>query len=141
MLLHLATHAEAHSSHPIATSLKRAYEKIKDLNDGCNISDIEEIAGLGTKAKVNENTIYVGSAKLMDKINVKYKECEKVGTTIHISADDKYLGHFVISDKIKDDSKIGIKKLKDLGIKTVNYSLFSSTIIKTIILSLIFLIR
>ena len=119
MLLHLATHAEAHSSHPIATSLKRAYEKIKDLNDGCNISDIEEIAGLGTKAKVNENTIYVGSAKLMDKINVKYKECEKVGTTIHIAADDKYLGHVVISDKIKDDSKIGIKKLKDLGIKTV----------------------
>ena len=119
MLLHLATHAEAHSSHPIATSLKRAYEKIKDLNDGCNISDIEEIAGLGTKAKVNENTIYVGSAKLMDKINVTYKECEKVGTTIHIAADDKYLGHVVISDKIKDDSKIGIKKLKDLGIKTV----------------------
>ena len=32
-------------------------------------------------------------------------------------------------------------KLNNLGIKTVNYSLFSNTIIKTIILSLIFLIR
>ena len=32
-------------------------------------------------------------------------------------------------------------KLNNLGIKTVNYSLFSSTIIKTIILCLIFLIR
>ena len=32
-------------------------------------------------------------------------------------------------------------KLNKLGIKTVNYSLFSNTIIKTIILSLIFLIR
>ena len=32
-------------------------------------------------------------------------------------------------------------KLNNLGIKTVNYSLFSKTIFKTIILCLIFLIR
>ncbi len=119
MLLHLAAHTEAHSSHPIAVSLKKAYEKFKDLDDGCEISEVEEIAGLGAKAKVNGNTIYVGSAKLMEKINVKYEMCEKVGTTIHIASDDKYLGHIVISDKIKDDSKEGVKRLKKMGIKTV----------------------
>ncbi len=119
MLLHLAAHTEAHSSHPIAVSLKKAYEKFKDLDDGCEISEVEEIAGLGAKAKVNGNTIYVGSTKLMERINVKYEMCEKVGTTIHIASDDKYLGHIVISDKIKDDSKEGVKRLKKMGIKTV----------------------
>lgn len=119
MLLHLAAHTEAHSSHPIAVSLKKAYEKLKDLDDGCEISEVEEIAGLGAKAKVNGNTIYVGSAKLMEKINVEYEMCEKVGTTIHIASDDKYLGHVVISDKIKEDSKEGVGRLKKMGIKTV----------------------
>ena len=54
----------------------------------------------------------------------------------------EYMEDIHISDK-KEIEKIvkEYDKLNNLGIKTVNYSLFSNTIIKTIILSLIFFIR
>lgn len=121
-LLHLACHVEHHSNHPIAVSLVSNYTHDYDIDDGCKVTDVKEISGLGVKAKVNDEIIYVGSQKLMDKINVKFEKCDKckeVGTTIHIATDDKYYGHIVISDKLKDDSKQAIKYFKDNKIKTI----------------------
>ena len=118
-ILHLAAHAENFSSHPIAISLKKAYQKMDNLDDNCKISDIEEIAGLGIKAKVNDAVVYVGNNKLMDKVGAKTKDCDKVGTIVHITDNDDYLGHIVIADKIKDDSRNAIEGFKKLGIKTV----------------------
>ncbi len=118
-ILHLAAHAENFSSHPIAISLKKAYQKMDNLDDNCKISDIEEIAGLGIKAKVNDTVVYVGNSKLMDKVGAKTKDCDKVGTIVHITDNDDYLGHIVIADKIKDDSRKAIEGFKKFGIKTV----------------------
>lgn len=119
MLLHLASHVENYSTHPIAVSLKKAYSEIDDLDDSCKIKEIEEIAGIGVKAKVNDDTIYVGNKKLMDKIHIDAKECDKAGTIVHIASENEYLGHIVISDKIKEDSQQSIKEFKKQGIKTV----------------------
>lgn len=118
-LLHLAAHVEHYSTHPIAISLKDAYEKIDDIEDNCRIKDIEEIAGLGAKAKVNDTVIYVGNKKLMDMINIKEENCTKVGTIVHIATETQYLGHIVISDKIKEDSRYAIKSFKNHKIKTI----------------------
>lgn len=118
-LLHLAAHVEKYSNHPIANSLKEAYDKYDNLNDSCKIKDIEEIAGLGIKAKVNNDIIYVGSKKLMDSIKIKTKECKHYETVVHIAKEKKYLGHIVISDRVKDNSKTTIEKLKERGIKVV----------------------
>ncbi len=117
-LLHLASHVENYSTHPIAMSLKRAYSKMDNLDDGCKIKDIEEIAGIGVKAQVNDDEIYVGNKKLMNKIGIDVEECKKVGTIVHIATKNKYLGHVVISDRIKDDSKKAIQELKKEKIKT-----------------------
>lgn len=118
-ILHLAAHAENFSSHPIAISLKKAYKKMDNLDDNCKISDIEEIAGLGIKAKVNDAIVYVGNDKLINKVGIETKQCDKVGTIVHIADNDDYLGHIVIADKIKEDSKTAIEGFKKLGIKTV----------------------
>lgn len=118
-LLHLATHVENYSTHPIAVSLKKEYEKYDNLDDGCVIKDIEEIAGIGVKAKVNDDEIYVGSKKLMDKMGITIEECDKVGTIVHIASKENYLGHIVISDKIKEDSRNAINEFKKQNIKTV----------------------
>ena len=118
-LLHLAAHAENYSNHPIANSLKRAYDKYKKLDDKCKIKDISEISGMGIKAKVNSDTIYIGNKKLMDSIGIEAKDCHKVGTVIHVATDKKYLGHIIISDKIRDDAKDTIKYLTDCGIDVV----------------------
>ena len=58
-LLHLAAHVERYSTHPIAAALRNAYPA---ENDGCEVSEVEEIAGKGVKAKVNGSVVAVGNS-------------------------------------------------------------------------------
>lgn len=116
-LLHMAAHAERHSTHPIAVSLREAYP---DEADGCSVEDVTEIAGHGIKARINGKTICVGNAKMMENAGAQWHPCHKSGTTIHVAADGVYNGHIVISDDIKEDSKAAIQSLKAIGVqKTV----------------------
>ena len=66
-LLHIASHVERYSTHPIADSLRKAYPNEKD---DCEIRDIKEISGYGISAKVNGDEVYLGNSKLMDKLNI-----------------------------------------------------------------------
>lgn len=118
-LLHIAAHAESNSTHPIAISLLEHFNKESSLDDGCMLSDVKEVAGLGIEATFNGNKIYVGNYKLMDKINVEIEKCDRVGTILHIATSDEYFGHIVISDKIKKDTKEAIDYFKKIGINTV----------------------
>ena len=117
-LLHLAAHVEHFSTHPIGAALRDAFPD--EATDGCRISDIEEIAGHGIVASVEEHRVAVGNTKLMDSIGAKWHDCHHVGTIIHVAIDGVYAGHIVINDKIKDDSADAITQLKALGVeKTV----------------------
>ena len=115
-LLHLAAHVERYSNHPIANSLKLAY---KNENDGCHVMRAEDIAGQGVKALVNGNIICVGNEKMMKAVGAEMQKCphEHSGTVIHVSRNGKYIGHIVISDVIKSDSKQALQELKKAGIK------------------------
>ena len=113
-LLHLAAHVEHFSTHPIGAALRDAFPD--EATDGCKLSDVEEIAGQGIRAKVEGKTVCVGNAKMMDAIGVKWRDCEHVGTIIHVAIDGVYAGHIVINDKIKEDSAEAIAELKSLGV-------------------------
>lgn len=112
-LLHLAAHVERHSTHPIAMALKNAYP---DEQDNCTVEGIEETAGHGVVAQVNGKRVAVGNSKLMEAEGADWHPCEQEGTIIHVAMDGKYLGHIVISDRIKADSAEGIHALKAAGI-------------------------
>lgn len=116
-LLHIASHVERYSTHPIADSLRKAYPNEKD---SCEVKDIEEISGYGISARVNGDLVYVGNSKLMDKFNIEWKACEKTGTIIHVAINNEYQGHIVISDTIKENSRKAIIDLKKNNInKTI----------------------
>ncbi|MDU5914184.1 MAG: heavy metal translocating P-type ATPase [Anaerococcus vaginalis] len=116
-LLHIASHVERYSTHPIADSLRKAYPNEKD---SCEVKDIEEISGYGISARVNGDLVYVGNSKLMDKYDIEWKACEKTGTIIHVAINGNYQGHIVISDTIKENSKKAIYDLKKNNIsKTI----------------------
>ncbi len=117
-LLHMAAHVEHFTTHPIGVALRDAFPN--EATDGCEITEVEEIAGQGIRAKVGNHTVCVGNTKMMDSIGAKWHNCHKVGTIIHIAIDGIYAGHIIISDKIKEDSKEAISQLKALGVgKTV----------------------
>ena len=113
-LLHLAAHVEHFSTHPIGAALRDAFPD--EASDGCNVSDVEEIAGHGIRAKVGDRVVCVGNAKMMDAIGARWHDCTHVGTIIHVAVDGEYAGHIVINDRIKDDSPEAIARLKALGV-------------------------
>ena len=117
-LLHLAAHVEHFTTHPIGAALRDAFPD--EATDGCEVSDVEEIAGHGIRAKVGTQTVCVGNTKMMEMVGAKWHDCHHVGTIIHVAIDGVYAGHIVINDKIKDDSAEAIAELKSLGVsKTV----------------------
>ena len=116
-LLEYAALAECASSHPISKSLQRAYGKEIDRS---RVTDIQEISGHGILAKVDGKEVAAGNSKLMKRLGITYQDCHKVGTIIHMSVDNKYAGHIVISDIIKPNAEKAIRELKKAGVsKTI----------------------
>ena len=116
-LLDVAAAAESYSNHPIAESIIAAH---KGHIDRARIGKVTEHAGMGVEAVIDGRDIFAGNGKLMDLAGAKWHDCHKKGTVIHISEGANYLGHIVISDEIKPDSKAAIAALKGLRVtKTV----------------------
>ncbi len=113
-LLHLAAHVEHFSTHPIGEALRAAFPE--EASDGCEVSDVEEIAGRGIRASVEGRSVCVGNPKMMEDLGVQYHDCHCAGTIIHVAVDGKYAGHIVINDKVKEDSADAIAELKRLGV-------------------------
>ena len=113
-LLHLAAHVEHFSTHPIGAALRDAFPD--EATDGCVVSDVEEIAGHGIRAKVGRQMVCVGNTKMMESIGAKWHDCHHIGTIIHVAIDGEYAGHIVINDKVKDDSSEAIASLNELGV-------------------------
>ena len=114
-LLHLAAHVEHFSTHPIGAALRDAFPD--EATDGCQVSDVEEVAGEGISARIGEKVVCVGNTKMMDRIGARWHDCHHVGTIIHVAIDGQYAGHIVINDKIKADSAEAIQRLHALGVK------------------------
>ncbi len=114
-LLHLAAHVEHFSTHPIGAALRDAFPD--EATDGCVVSDVEEVAGEGIRARIGDKVVCVGNTKMMDRIGAHWRDCHHVGTIIHVAIDGVYAGHIVINDKIKADSAEAISQLHALGVK------------------------
>lgn len=113
-LLHLAAHVEHFSTHPIGAALRSAFPE--EASDGCEVANVEEIAGRGVRAEVAGRTVCVGNSKMMDDLGVEWHDCHLAGTIVHVAVDGKYAGHIVISDVVKKDSAEAIRSLKKLGV-------------------------
>lgn len=113
-LLHLAAHVEHFSTHPIGAALRNAFPA--EATDGCEVTNVEEIAGRGVRADVAGRTVCVGNSKMMADLGVEWHDCHLAGTIVHVAVDGKYAGHIVISDVVKKDSDEAIRSLKKLGV-------------------------
>lgn len=122
-LLHLVSHVEHNSIHPIAAALRDAFPC--DSSD-CSVSEVKEHPGMGVSALVNGSSVAVGDASLMRHVGADISsECEEckregiVGTMVHVAINGDYVGHILISDRIKEDSSSAIKALRDVGISKI----------------------
>ena len=133
-ILELAAHVESASSHPIAKSIQRAYlsgleEKMDNASDTmvdnyCKIdrtrvTDIREVSGKGVIAFVDGVEVAAGNYRLMEELGITYKNCDEVGTIVHMALDGVYAGHILISDVVKETSRQAMTELKKAGIKNL----------------------
>ena len=122
-LLHLAAHVEHFTTHPIGAALRDAYPD--EATDGCEVTDVEEVAGQGVRARVGKQVVCVGNTKMMEAIGAHCHDCPQcghnhaavVGTIVHVAIDGEYAGHIVINDRIKDDSAEAMARLRQLGVE------------------------
>lgn len=113
-LLTLAALAEAHSTHPIALSLRKAYGAAPDRT---RVSAVTELAGSGIRAVIDGRTILVGNARLMQGEKLSVPEPEETGTPIYLAADGVYQGYLLIGDRLKPTAPAALAELKRLGVR------------------------
>jgi heavy metal translocating P-type ATPase len=121
-LLSKAAMAEEYSSHPIAISIKKAYEELKteseeNTNISDRLSDLKEIAGHGISIKFDGKEVLVGNDKLMTSNSIDFEKSEEFGSVVYVAEEGKFLGSIVINDRIKEDAGESLIALKSVGVE------------------------
>ena len=115
-LIEIAAIGESFSTHPIAQSIVKEYNKEIDKS---RIKNYTELSGHGIKAEIDGEEVLLGNFKLMENSNIECEETESVGTVVYAAVSGKYIGSIIIEDEVKEDSKYAVKRLKKLGVKKV----------------------
>lgn len=113
-LLEVAALAESFSDHPIAQSVRAAFQGQLDPKRVC---DSANDAGHGVTANIDGKHVVVGNAKMLAAVGIEAPDCEVVGTILHVLVDDVYAGHIVIADTVKADAEQTIRELHAAGVK------------------------
>ncbi len=118
-ILKMAAACESQSAHPIAASIFRVAVKKGIVFE--EPDSLEELAGKGIHAVIDGKEVLCGNETLLGMygLNIPEKRNEIYGTEVFVAYDKMLVGHLVIADAIKDDSKDAIANLKSSNIKTV----------------------
>lgn len=116
-IIKYAAAVESLSTHPIAASIKA---ECKEPISQELISDIEEIAGHGITAVIENKRFYAGNWKLLNDKGIAVEPINRDGTLVYLACDGIYAGTIVIADGIKEGVKEALASMKQAGIeKTV----------------------
>ncbi len=115
MLLRYGAAAEQFSTHPIAVSICRAYEKTGGTLPLA--SDVKENAGQGVCATVEGRAVAVGNGRLMQSVGITVDDEASDGSCIHVAADGVYIGKILLSDALKENAKEAQEALLSCGVR------------------------
>ncbi len=115
-LLKYSAHAEAHSTHPLATGIRNSYKDKINLSE---ISEVKEKAGHGVTATVFGKNVAVGSKKLMESLSVTINNGSSDVGSIYVAVNGELKGLITLSDTLKETTKRALNDLKALNTKTV----------------------
>ena len=87
--------------------------------DQTRVTNVQEIGGHGVIATVDGHQVAAGNDKLMKQLNIEYRDCNCVGTIVHMAIDGAYAGHILIADVIKPHAAEAMSKLKAAGVRNL----------------------
>ena len=116
-LLELAALGEGYSNHPIAVSIREAYEKDGGKLEMSRVEEAKETAGHGICVRVDGREVLLGNEKLMQLEDIDYEPVAEAGTIVYAACEKQYLGAVVISDVVKEGAAEAICSMKKVGVK------------------------
>lgn len=115
---------EQYSSHPIAQTLTQ----IVPAQQLLKVADFEDVTGFGVKGQIGEQTLYIGSQKLLEQLGItlddtlqsQLNQQRATGNVISfLSNSQEVLAYIAIHDAIKANAHQVIQQLIDDGIEVV----------------------
>ena len=133
-LLQLAASVQQGSEHPLGRAILAAAQEQKLTLSP--ITDFLSHTGFGVEARVEEQTVRVGSRRFIDQTGLNpAAETERADrwesqgrTVVWISIDDECAGLLAIADPVRPESAAAVKSLADLGIRSLLLSGDSQTV-------------
>jgi len=123
-ILNLTASAEEHYFHPVAEAIVNAAKRKGFVH--MHHEEVEFIVAHGVKTIVNEKEVVIGSRHFLeDDEHIDFssheeqiKQCLLDGKTIlYIGYDGKLLGTIGMRDKVRENAKKMLQRLKELGVK------------------------
>ncbi|ABO34737.1 heavy metal translocating P-type ATPase [Methanococcus maripaludis C5] len=124
-LLVIAGSFEKNSEHPLAIAIVK---KADELNISLQEPEkFESITGMGVIGVLKDQRVFIGNRRLMEENNLSINEDynkkisrleENAKTVIIVALENKIIGIIAISDKIKENAKITIQNLREMGIES-----------------------
>ncbi|AVB77051.1 heavy metal translocating P-type ATPase [Methanococcus maripaludis] len=124
-VLLIAGTLEKNSEHPLALAiLKKADELNISLSEP---EKFESITGMGITGIIKDQKVLVGNRRLMEENNISINEDytkeisrleENAKTVIIVAIEHRIIGIIGISDKIKENAKITVQNLREMGIES-----------------------
>lgn len=114
-ILELAAYAESASSHPMARSIIQAYGKTIEQSE---ITQVQELSGLGVRAQWQNREIVVGSKRLLEQTGIQVTATQEQ-SGVYVAVDGRYAGAIALIDRPKKNAAKAVRELKGLGKKVV----------------------
>ena len=114
-VLELAAYGEAHSDHPLARSVCKAYSGEIDRN---RLSDVQERSGHGVRATLDGKELIVGKESFLRELGVPCAApAAQAATSVCVAYDGQFCGTILLADMPKEDAKQALSALHELGVK------------------------
>ena len=125
-ILSIAAALEQESVHPLASAIITSWSNV--TSDRPEINDIQAMPGMGMVGEFSGQVVAAGNLELMFEVGVELnselkqritKSTKKGISIVFVCQGAKLLGWMELSDRIRDSSKIAVKRAKQLGLEVV----------------------
>lgn len=109
---------EAKSEHPFGETIVNYAKKQNDILK--EVSEFENLPGLGVTGVIENQKYYIGNHKLISKLGLSISDINNNNASeIWLATKEKVIGYVLITDTIKDSSYDVVSNLKKLNINIV----------------------